>query len=77
MGLIVQGRLFAPDHLLFKLRGLDFYPGGALFPLIMPASLDAHLSVLIRGFVRVADDPLGGSYIPVPSFTGVIPPTTR
>src|ERR1035437_1888981 len=34
--------------LLFKLRGLDFYPGGTFTHCSCQPSLDAHLPVLIR-----------------------------
>jgi hypothetical protein len=36
-----------PSFLLFKLRGLDSYPGGTLTHCSCQPSLDAHLSVLI------------------------------
>jgi hypothetical protein len=36
-----------PSFLLFKLRGLNFYPGGALTHCSCQPSLDAHLSFLI------------------------------
>ena len=36
-----------PSFLLFKLRGLDSYPGGALTHCSCQPSLDAHLSLLI------------------------------
>jgi hypothetical protein len=36
-----------PSFLLFKLRGLDSYPGGTLTHCSCQPSLDAHLSVRI------------------------------
>ena len=36
-----------PSFLLFKLRGLNFYPGGTLTHCSCQPSLDAHFSVLI------------------------------
>jgi hypothetical protein len=36
-----------PSFLLFKLRGLDSYPGGTFTHCSCQPSLDAHLSVLI------------------------------
>ena len=36
-----------PSFLLFKLRGLNFYPGGTLPHCSCQPSLDAHFSVLI------------------------------
>jgi hypothetical protein len=36
-----------PSFLLFKLRGLDSYPGGTLTHCSCQPSLDAHLSLLI------------------------------
>ena len=37
-----------PSFLLFKLRGLDSYPGGTLTHCSCQPSLDAHILVLIR-----------------------------
>ena len=37
-----------PSFLLFKLRGLDFYPGGTLTHCSCQPSLDAHLSLPIK-----------------------------
>ena len=39
-----------PSFLLFKLRGLDSYPGGTLTHCSCQPSLDAHFPVLIRRF---------------------------
>jgi hypothetical protein len=36
-----------PSFLLFKLRGLDSYPGGTFTHCSCQPSLDAHLSLLI------------------------------
>jgi hypothetical protein len=36
-----------PSFLLFKLRGLDSYPGGTLTHCSCQPSLDAHLSLVI------------------------------
>ena len=40
-----------PSFLLFKLRGLDFYPGGTFTHCSCQPSLDAHLSVLIESLL--------------------------
>ena len=37
-----------PSFLLFKLRGLDSYPGGTFTHCSCQPSLDAHLSLLIH-----------------------------
>src|ERR1039458_10684686 len=39
---------FLPSCLLFKLRGLNFYPGGTLTHCSCQPSLDAHFTLLIR-----------------------------
>jgi hypothetical protein len=39
-----------PSLLLFKLRGLDSYPGGTFTHCSCQPSLDAHISVLIGYF---------------------------
>jgi len=41
-----------PSFLLFKLRGLDSYPGGTFTHCSCQPSLDAHFPVLIRLSVR-------------------------
>ncbi|MDX6461089.1 MAG: hypothetical protein QOE55_4786 [Acidobacteriaceae bacterium] len=44
-----------PSFLLFKLRGLDSYPGGTFTHCSCQPSLDAHLWVLIRVGERIGD----------------------
>ena len=45
---------FLPSFLLFKLRGLDSYPGGTLTHCSCQPSLDAHFPVLIHGVKSAA-----------------------
>ena len=44
--------------LLFKLRGLDSYPGGTFTHCSCQHSLDAHISVLIRFAESIGDNAL-------------------
>ena len=45
-----------PSFLLFKLRGLDSYPGGTFTHCSCQPSLDAHFSLLIRLTSHMAKD---------------------
>jgi hypothetical protein len=40
-----------PSFLLFKLRGLDFYPGGTLTHCSCQPSLDAHFALQIKRYM--------------------------